>query len=185
MEEDVVLVDEDDRELGTASKLSVHFDGRLHRAFSVFVLDGRQRILLQRRAEGKYHSGGLWSNTCCGHPRPGETVDAAARRRLGEEMGLECDLQRAFSFLYRVELGDGLIEHEFDHVLVGHFDGQPTPNLSEVEAWQWIEPTELRTTLDSQPDRFTAWLPLALEKLRCCMPTDESSPREILLVQRR
>jgi isopentenyl-diphosphate delta-isomerase len=166
MEELVILVDGHDRELGAAGKLSVHLDGRLHRAFSIFVLDACGRILLQRRACGKYHSPGLWSNTCCGHPRPGETVDAAACRRLREEMGLECTLQRAFSFVYQVELKAGLIEHELDYVFVGHFEGDPSPDSSEVDEWQWMGPAELSVALDSQPERFTAWLPLAFDRLQ-------------------
>ncbi|HEX7957304.1 MAG TPA: isopentenyl-diphosphate Delta-isomerase, partial [Pyrinomonadaceae bacterium] len=117
--EQLILVDADDRELGAGEKLEVHRAGALHRAFSVFVFDGRGRLLMQRRAAGKYHSGGLWSNTACGHPRPGEATRAAARRRLREEMGLDCELSAAFEFVYRAELGDSLVEHEYDHVFVG------------------------------------------------------------------
>src|SRR6185503_9661232 len=124
-DEMVVLVDEDDREAGTGEKMAVHRSGRLHRAFSVFVVDGEGRLLLQRRAAVKYHSAGLWSNTCCGHPRPGETILAAATRRLKEEMGFECRLRPAFSFIYRAALDHGLTEHELDHVLLGSHDGAP------------------------------------------------------------
>ena len=113
MEEQVILVDEHDQELGTAAKLAAHQSGRLHRAFSIFVFDRHGRTLLQRRAATKYHSAGLWSNTCCSHPRPGEAVEQAAHRRLGEEMGFECVLHRACDFVYRSDLADGLVEHEF------------------------------------------------------------------------
>jgi isopentenyl-diphosphate delta-isomerase len=107
----------------------------MHRAFSVFVFDSRGRLLMQKRAREKYHSGGLWSNTCCGHPRPGEATEAAALRRLGEEMRFGCELRRSFGFVYRVELDHRLVEHEFDHVFVGEFDGEPAPDSSEVEEW--------------------------------------------------
>src|SRR5687768_17165134 len=118
-QEQVILVDEWNREVGADEKLRAHESGALHRAFSVFVFDAAGRLLLQRRARSKYHSGGLWSNTACGHPRPGEGTDEAARRRLREEMGFECGLREAFVFTYRAELEGGLVEHEFDQVFVG------------------------------------------------------------------
>ncbi|HEV2862406.1 MAG TPA: isopentenyl-diphosphate Delta-isomerase [Pyrinomonadaceae bacterium] len=162
-EEQVILVDERDRELGAAEKLSAHRSGSLHRAFSVFVFDGRGRLLLQRRAGGKYHSGGLWSNTACGHPRPGEATDAAARRRLREEMGIECELREAFEFVYRAELGGALVEHEYDHVFVGLSEGEPAPDPSEVGAWRWVSMEELRGDLREAPDSYSTWLRLAVE----------------------
>ena len=128
MEEQVILVDEHDREIGTDAKLSAHAAGKLHRAFSVFIFDTDGNMLLQRRAATKYHSGGLWSNTCCSHPRPGESVHEAAQRRLQEEMGLDCSLQLALSFTYRKELGNGLSEYEYNHVFLGQFNGTPAPN---------------------------------------------------------
>src|SRR5258708_3363519 len=140
MRELVVLVDPDDRSLGVAGKMEVHSEGNLHRAHSVFVFDSTGRMLLQRRASGKYHSGGLWSNACCGHPGPGESVEDAASRRLMEEMGVDCQLRKLFEFVYRVEFGNGMTEHEYDHVLVGEFDGTPGLNSDEVEDWRWIEP---------------------------------------------
>lgn len=162
-EERVILVDERDRELGAAEKMRAHLDGALHRAFSIFVFDARGRLLLQKRARGKYHSGGLWSNTCCGHPRPGETTAEAARRRLREEMDFECELTEAFSFVYRAELEDRLVEHEYDHVLVGRFDGEPRPAPQEVEDWRWVPLAELARELRSEPASYSFWLRAALE----------------------
>src|SRR5712692_5000004 len=141
---DLVLVDEDDRELGTGEKLAVHRAGQLHRAFSAFVVDPTERLLLQRRASGKYHSAGLWSNTCCGHPRPCEAVPAAARRRLQEEMGIDCPLTPVYSLIYLVLHGNGLTEHELDHVLVGCCDGPPKPDSAEVAEWRAVPVAELR-----------------------------------------
>jgi isopentenyl-diphosphate Delta-isomerase len=161
MEDLVVLVDEQDHAVGTASKLAAHRTGALHRAFSVFLFDGRGRLLLQRRALAKYHSGGLWTNTCCGHPRPGESVTDAAGRRLREEMGIACALRPAGAFRYRARLGE-LEEHEFDHVLVGRFDGDPRPAPDEVADWRWVEPDAAARELAEAPDRFTAWFDRAL-----------------------
>lgn len=161
VEERVILVDAHDVETGTAGKLHAHRAGLLHRAVSVFVFGSNGSILLQRRARGKYHSGGLWTNTCCGHPRPGEAVADAARRRLREEMGVECELREVLCFTYRADLGGGLTEHELDHVLVGTWDGTPLPDPSEVEAWRWAGHAELERRLRVAPERFTAWFPLA------------------------
>jgi isopentenyl-diphosphate Delta-isomerase len=164
-EERVVLVDTADNEVGTAPKLQAHRTGDLHRAISVFVFDSGGRMLLQRRADGKYHSGGLWSNTCCSHPRPGEPVATAARRRLHEEMGLDCELEPAFTFVYRADLDGGLTEHELDHVFVGTTDDSPEPDPDEVGGWRWIEPGEITREMESDPERFTAWFPIAFREL--------------------
>ena len=163
--ETVVLVDECDREVGLAPKLAAHLDGALHRAFSVFVLNGRGEVLLQRRSLGKYHSGGLWTNTCCGHPRPGEPVAAAARRRLHEEMGFDCALDPAGAFVYRAELGGGLVEHEYDHVFLGHHDADPISDPAEVCEWRWQSPESALEEAERHPERFTAWFSLALREL--------------------
>lgn len=162
--ERVVLVDLADREVGQAEKLDAHRRGVLHRAFSVFVLDGAGRLLLQRRAAGKYHSGGLWSNTCCGHPRPGESVVAAARRRLVEEMGLDCPLEPVGAFVYRATIGE-LVEYEYDHVLVGCCEGCPRPDPGEVAEWRWVSREELERDLATHPERYTVWLGQALQQL--------------------
>ncbi len=164
MSERVILVDERDRPAGEAEKLEVHRQGKLHRAFSVFVLDACDRVLLQRRAAGKYHSGRLWSNTCCGHPRPGEDTRAAAQRRLVEEMGFQCALEPVAAFVYRAPLGD-LVEHEYDHVFRGRFDGEPRPDPREVEAWQWMPLVALEADLAAHPGDYSVWLPEALKRL--------------------
>lgn len=157
MEERVVLVDENDAEVGTEEKLRAHLDGRLHRAISVFVMDAAGRLLLQRRAPGKYHSAGQWTNACCSHPRPGESPEAAARRRLREEMGIECDLRPAFRFVYRADVGGGLVEHEYDHVFVGRCDADPSPDPAEADAWRWATLGELEEELWEAPEHFTPW----------------------------
>lgn len=161
--EQLILVDAHDRELGVKEKIEAHIEGALHRAFSIFVFDSEKRLLLQKRANSKYHSGGLWSNTACGHPRPGETTLEAARRRLREEMGFDCDLCEAFEFLYRVELDGALIEHEYDHVFFGAHEGVPAPDPSEVEDWRWVTMEELRLQLTEEPERFSYWLKAAVE----------------------
>ena len=162
--EELILVDAHDRELGAGEKLQVHLAGALHRAFSVFVFDRVGRLLMQKRAAGKYHSAGLWSNTACGHPRPGEATEAAARRRLREEMGLDCELRAAFEFLYRAELEGALVEHEYDHVFVGTLDGgDPAPDPAEVEDWRWVGMDELRRGLREEPQRYSYWLKAAVE----------------------
>ena len=161
--EQVILVDEHDRELGASEKLAAHAAGRLHRAFSIFIFNSEGRLLLQRRAKTKYHSGGLWSNTCCGHPRPDESTRAAARRRLSEEMNFDCELSAAFEFIYRAELANELVEHEYDHVFVGEFDGSFIPEESEVEDWKWTTSDELRRDVRERPEEYTYWLRAALE----------------------
>ena len=161
--EELILVDAFDRELGVGEKMQVHRAGALHRAFSVFVFDGRGHLLMQKRAADKYHSAGLWSNTACGHPRPGEATREAARRRLHEEMGFDCELREAFEFLYRAELDGALVEHEYDHVFVGTYEGDPVPDPSEVEAWRWVSMGELLRGLSEEPHLYSRWLKLAVE----------------------
>ena len=157
-DEVVVLVDSGDVALGVAPKLDVHREGRLHRAVSVVLFDDCGRVLLQRRADGKYHSGGLWSNTCCGHPRPGESVADAGQRRLSAELGIEdCGLTRVTDFVYFAELDGGLVEHELDHVLIGRWNGSPRPDPLEVAEIRWIDRDALFENLASDPDRYTAW----------------------------
>lgn len=164
-EERVILVDVNDSVLGTEEKLRAHESGVLHRAFSVFLIDAGNRVLLQQRAIAKYHSPGLWSNSCCGHPRPGEDTRTAAARRLVEEMRVTCDLVSAGRFLYRAELGNGLIEHELDHLFVGRFTGDPDPAPEEVDQWAWMGWPALVDDCVKRPDRYTAWLPKALTAL--------------------
>ena len=164
-QERVILVDENDVDRGSEEKLRAHADGSLHRAFSVLVFNARGELLLQRRAADKYHSGGLWSNTCCGHPRPGEETATAARRRLGEEMGFDCDLQWLFGFRYRVELPGSMSEHEYDHVFVGRHNGDPVPNPGEFDAWRWAPLDTIRRDMMQAPERYTYWFRLLLERL--------------------
>jgi isopentenyl-diphosphate Delta-isomerase len=166
MNDQLILVDREDVAVGVGRKRDVHVAGALHRAFSVFVFDDSGRMLLQRRAADKYHSGGLWSNTCCSHPRPGETTAAAARRRLLEEMGFHCDLENAFSFIYRADVGGGLVEHEYDHVFIGRFNGEPAPDPAEVSDWRWVTAAGLEVETLRHPGRFTYWFRVAFEELR-------------------
>lgn len=163
--ENVILVDENDKEIGTGEKLLTHLRGRLHRAVSVFLFNAEGQFLLQQRAFSKYHSGGLWSNTCCGHPRPGETPLAAAERRLLEEMGIKCALEKNFDFIYKAELNDGLIEHEFDHVFFGRFDGAAKPDPEEACNWQWIDRESLERNVKEHPERYTVWFKIILERV--------------------
>ncbi|MCB0770048.1 MAG: isopentenyl-diphosphate Delta-isomerase [Flavobacteriales bacterium] len=158
LEERVVLVNEKDEELGSMEKLEAHRTGTLHRAFSVFLFDANDRLLLQRRAFGKYHSPGLWTNTCCSHPRVGESIMEAAHRRLMEEMGLKASLEHRFSFAYRADVGQGLIEHELDHVLFGRMEGRPEPDPAEVMDVRLIDLDDLEHELHTSPGSYTAWL---------------------------
>jgi len=163
--ESVILVDEQDRDTGIMEKLRAHELGVLHRAFSVFLLNGKGEILLQQRAAEKYHSPGLWSNTCCSHPRPGEEVHDAARRRLREEMGLDCALQPLYRFVYRAAFGNGLTEHEYDHVFVGRCDDEPTLNPDEVQAWRYADIEHLRNELSDSPEQYSVWLALCFAEV--------------------
>lgn len=165
MPEYVILVDEQDQPVGTAEKLRAHVEGWLHRALSVFVFNTDGALLLQQRHPAKYHSGGLWSNTCCSHPRPGEDVTAAAHRRLKEEMGFDCDLERVSHFFYKAKLDETLYEHECDHLFSGRFDGTPVPNAEEVADWRWVDVHALAEDLAAHPERYTFWLPLALQRV--------------------
>ncbi|MDH5608469.1 MAG: isopentenyl-diphosphate Delta-isomerase [Cyclobacteriaceae bacterium] len=158
--EQVILVDEMDHAIGTADKMQAHINGSLHRALSVFIFDSRGRFLLQQRAADKYHSAGLWTNTACSHPRPGEETHAAAVRRLAEEMGLSVPLHHAFSFTYHVRFDDNLTEHEFDHVYYGISDRPPVINPAEVASFRYLSYTALQNELNTTPECFTHWFRL-------------------------
>jgi isopentenyl-diphosphate delta-isomerase len=157
LQEEIVLVDRDDNEIGIAEKLETHRRGDLHRAFSVLIWDSAGRLLLQRRQIGKYHSGGLWTNSCCGHPRPGERSGDAALRRLGEEMGFACALTPIGTFLYRAELDDGLVEHELVHLFRGTYDGPIAPNPDECDGFNWLAPDAIHREIAAAPETFTVW----------------------------
>jgi isopentenyl-diphosphate Delta-isomerase len=156
-EELMVLVDADDRVIGTEGKLAAHRSGALHRAFSVIVWDRAGRQLVQKRARGKYHSGGLWTNACCGHPRPGEDVGEAALRRLEEEMGFACRLESLGTILYRAELDGGMSEHELVHVFRGTYEGPVAPDPVEVEDYRWARLDDLRADIAKDPEAFSVW----------------------------
>lgn len=159
----VILVDRQDAETGTADKLEAHRTGQLHRAVSVFIINDRGEMLLQRRAFGKYHSGGLWSNACCSHPCPGEQTLDAALRRLREELGFDTGLVPFGEWYYRADVGGGLIEHELDHLYTGTWNGTPAPDPEEVSETAWLAPATIREQLATQPATFTAWFPQIFE----------------------
>lgn len=156
--EQVVLVDEQDRPLGVMEKLAAHREGRLHRALSVVLRSPDGKLLMQRRAVSKYHSGGVWTNTCCSHPRPGEAVAEAAVRRLREEMGIGVPgLCKLFETIYRAPVGRGLVEHEYVHVFGGVWDGSCTPDPEEVEDCAWMDAPGLRADMAARPERYSVW----------------------------
>ncbi|SEN53853.1 isopentenyl-diphosphate delta-isomerase [Pseudomonas sp. ok272] len=157
MADTLILVDPQDREIGSADKLYAHQQGLLHRAFSIFIFDSNARLLLQQRALGKYHSQGLWTNTCCGHPRPGERTRAAANRRLREEMGLRCTLTPVSTLLYHEQVSNQLIEHEYDHVYAGISRTAPIANPEEAHAWRWQNVSGLGPLIAANPDAFSVW----------------------------
>lgn len=162
----VILVDEKDTPVGEMEKMEAHRKALLHRAFSVFVFNKKNELMLQQRAAGKYHSPLLWTNTCCSHPRPGETTETTAHRRLTEEMGFDCDLTEIFSFIYKEPLDQGLTEHEFDHVFVGIFNETPAINPDEVEAWKWMKMEDIASDLVKNPGNYTVWFRIAFERVR-------------------
>ncbi len=162
---EVILVNEADEPTGTMEKMEVHQKGLLHRAFSVFIFNSKGEMLLQQRATGKYHNEELWTNACCSHPAPGEPVNAAANRRLKEEMGFTTALEKAFVFTYKASFDNGLIEHEFDHVFVGQYDGDTQINKSEVKDYCFKTIDELQASLQSHPQKFTAWFKIAFPKI--------------------
>lgn len=162
----VITVDENDVPTGAMEKLQVHKDGVLHRAFSIFLLNDNNELLLQQRAEAKYHSGGLWTNTCCSHPMQGEDTGSAAVRRLYEEMGINAPLEHIFSFIYKADVGDGLIEHEFDHVFIGKYNGDLIPDPSEVKAYQYLSLEKVAEWIEQEPGRFTEWMKIIFSRFR-------------------
>lgn len=165
MEKQVICVDEQDRQTGIMGKTEAHEKGILHRAFSIFIFNDKGELLLQQRAQDKYHSGGLWTNTCCSHPQPGEDILESAHIRLQEEMGFDCNLKEIFQFTYRAELDHGLTEHELDHVFVGRFNGRPVINQEEASAYRWIGLKELKQDLQVREEAYTEWFKIAIVKV--------------------
>lgn len=161
----VILVDDNNNAIGEMEKIEAHEKGLLHRAFSIFIFNEKNEILLHRRALSKYHSGGLWTNACCSHPKPNESVIDAGHRRLMEEMGFDCGLEEKFSFIYNTKFENGLTEHEFDHVLLGTYNGLITPNSDEVHSFKYIDLVTLKQEIQEQPELFTIWFLIAFEEL--------------------
>lgn len=164
MKEFVVLIDENDQALGLMEKQEAHVSGLLHRAFSVFVFNSKNELLLQQRAADKYHSPLLWTNSCCSHPRENETYLEAAHRRLQEELGFDCELEEKFHFIYKAQLGEQLFEHELDRVFVGYYEGGIQINKEEVEAVKWIGMEELIKDIQEAPENYTAWFKIIFDK---------------------
>lgn len=165
MEEQVVLVDQEDNQIGLMGKMEAHEKGLLHRAFSIFVFNSKGELLIQQRAHTKYHSAGEWANTCCSHQRDGESTLDAAHRRLQEEMGFDVELNEVFSFTYKKEFGNGLTEHEFDHVIFGQYDDAPVMNPEEVANWKYISIEDLKKDIELEPEKYTIWLQIALKEV--------------------
>ena len=163
-EEQVILVDESDRQLGLMPKMEAHEKGVLHRAFSVFLFNDDNELMLQQRAAHKYHSPLLWTNTCCSHQRDGESSIEAGKRRLMEEMGIEAELTEATTFIYKAPFDNGLTEHELDHILTGRFNGEPSINREEVVSWKWMALEDVKSDMMENPDLYTAWFKIIFDK---------------------
>ncbi len=162
--EKVILVNEHDEQIGLMEKMEAHEKAMLHRAFSVFVFNDKQQLMLQRRALHKYHSPGLWTNTCCSHQRDGESNIAAGQRRLQEEMGFVTELKETLSFIYKAPFDNGLTEHEYDHVMIGHYNADPVINTDEVDDWKWMDLDAVKTDIKDHPEHYTAWFKIIFEK---------------------
>lgn len=163
-EELVILVNEKNKQIGLMPKMEAHEKAVLHRAFSVFVFNNKNELMLQQRALHKYHSPGLWTNTCCSHQRDGETNIAAGKRRLGEEMGFVTDLEESISFIYKAPFDNGLTEHEYDHVLLGTYEGEPKINKDEVADWKWMHIEDVKEDVKNQPHLYTEWFKIIFDK---------------------
>ena len=164
MEEKVILVNENDEKIGLMPKLEAHQKAVLHRAFSVFIFNSKNELMLQQRAISKYHSPGLWTNTCCSHQRDGETNIEAGKRRLQEEMGFVTDLKNTISFIYKAPFYNGLTEHEFDHVLVGHYDEEPVINPAEVSSWKWMPLEMVKKDISVNSGLYTEWFKIIFDR---------------------
>ena len=165
MIEQVILVDEQDNPIGLMEKQAAHVTPHLHRAFSIFIFNSKGELLLQQRALSKYHSPGLWTNTCCSHPRAGETLKEATSRRLMEEMGMDCKMHEVYTFIYKAPVGQGLTEHEFDHVWIGQSDKMPNIDREEVESWKYMNLNELSKDIEAHPEHYTEWFKITFEEM--------------------
>ncbi|KAF2333081.1 isopentenyl-diphosphate Delta-isomerase [Flavobacterium daemonense] len=163
-EENVILVNEIDEQIGLMPKLEAHEKALLHRAFSVFILNKKNEIMLQQRAHHKYHSPLLWTNTCCSHQREGESNIEAGNRRLFEEMGIKSELKELFHFIYKAPFDNGLTEHELDHVMIGYYDDEPAINPEEVEAWKWMSIEDVKSDIEKHPERYTVWFKIIFDE---------------------
>jgi len=163
-EENVILVNEKDEQIGLMPKLEAHQKAQLHRAFSVFIFNDNNELMLQQRALNKYHSPGLWTNTCCSHQREGESNIEAGKRRLYEEMGFVTELKETISFIYKAPFDNGLTEHEFDHVMVGYYNDEPEINLDEVANWKWMPLKDVKTDIGTHPELYTEWFKIIFNK---------------------
>lgn len=159
----VILIDKDDQAIGIGEKMKVHREGLLHRAFSIFVFNSSGSLLIQQRVMGKYHCAGLWSNSCCSHPRPDEPLNDAAHRRLQQEMGFDCELTYLNKFTYNIKFENNLIEHEIDHIFYGVYNGKVKLNPEEVADYQWIGKNDLNIDLERNPEKYAPWFKIALE----------------------
>lgn len=164
-EPQVILVNEKDEPVGTMGKMEVHQKGLLHRAFSVFIFDRKGRMLLQQRAAAKYHGAHLWTNACCSHPFPGEAVEDAAKRRLAEEMGFSAPIEKIFSFTYHAQVENHLIEHEYDHVFAGEYEGEIHPDKKEVAEFCYVEMGEIKEAIELRPHTFTSWFKIVFPRI--------------------
>ncbi len=161
----VILVDNNDRQIGLMEKQAAHIEPHLHRAFSIFLFNSKGELLMQQRALSKYHSPGLWTNTCCSHPRSGETLEEATSRRLMEEMGMTCPMHEVYTFIYKAPVGQGLTEHEFDHVFIGQSDDIPNINTDEVASWKYMCLDDLKKDLELYPELYTEWFKITFEEM--------------------
>ena len=164
IEEQVILVNENDEQIGLMPKLEAHEKALLHRAFSVFVFNDKNELMLQQRAAHKYHSPKLWTNTCCSHQREGETNIQAGIRRLKEEMGFVTPLEESISFIYKAPFDNGLTEHEYDHILIGKYNNDPNINPDEVSNWKWMSLDNIKTDIKTQPENYTEWFKIIFDK---------------------
>ncbi|MDC1216633.1 isopentenyl-diphosphate Delta-isomerase [Flavobacteriaceae bacterium] len=164
MKEEVILVDTSDNPIGTMPKMEAHEKAALHRAFSVFIINKEGQLMLQQRALHKYHSPGLWTNTCCSHQRLGETNLEAGARRLQEEMGFETPLEELFSFIYKAPFDNGLTEHELDHILLGYYDAVPEINEEEVASWKWMDLEQVAKEKKTKPENYTVWFKIIFDR---------------------